>query len=99
MHITSQIWAPEFRTAISLLGQASDDLPIGSSEPILAGAAAMALYSGGLWRSNDIELIMDTPRPRNRGKTPGTQVQQSPERRNRMADFRPRCVRSSRIDP
>lgn len=63
MHITSQIWAPRFRTAISLLGQASADLPIGSSEPILVGAAAMALYSGGLWRSNDIELIMDTPRP------------------------------------
>ena len=34
-----------------------------------------------------------------RGKTPGTQVQQSLERRNRMADFCPRCVRSGRIDP
>jgi hypothetical protein len=42
-------WSRPFLTAMELAAQASARLPFGVPNPVMGGAAAVALYTGGLW--------------------------------------------------
>jgi hypothetical protein len=47
--------------ALQIVGDVSGRLPYGISEPLLCGAAAISLYTGGLWRSAEVELWTTEP--------------------------------------
>jgi hypothetical protein len=42
-------WSRHFLAAMDLAAQASARLPFGVPDPVMGGAAAVALYTGGLW--------------------------------------------------
>lgn len=50
------VWRQNFVEALHLLGQAADRLPIGIPDPVLCGAAAIELYTGGLWSTATLTL-------------------------------------------
>jgi hypothetical protein len=50
------VWRQNFVEALHLLGQAVGRLPIGIPDPVLCGAAAIELYTGGLWSTPTLTL-------------------------------------------
>jgi hypothetical protein len=50
-------WRNNFLSALELLAQASARLPFGVPDPVLWGASAVELYTGGLWPAADIEVV------------------------------------------
>jgi hypothetical protein len=55
-------WRASFIDALQLLGQAAARLPVGVPDPVLCGEAAIELYIGGLWATDDLELHAAQPR-------------------------------------
>jgi hypothetical protein len=53
----SYLWRPNFVGALQLLGEAAARQPFGVSDPILCGASAVALYTGGLWPAGWLEVL------------------------------------------
>ena len=53
----SYLWRPNFVGALQLLGEAAARQPFGISDPILRGACAVALYTGGLWSAGCLEVL------------------------------------------
>jgi hypothetical protein len=49
-------WSRDFLAAMDLAGQASARLPFGVPDPVMGGAAAVALYTGGLWPATALEM-------------------------------------------
>jgi hypothetical protein len=49
-------WSRDFLVAMELAGQASARLPFGVPDPMMGGAAAVALYTGGLWPATALEM-------------------------------------------
>src|SRR5579859_4872771 len=56
-------WRGSFVGALQLLGQATSRLPFGVAEPVLCGASAVELYTGGLWPAGDVEVLTTETRP------------------------------------
>jgi hypothetical protein len=56
------LWRESFIDALRLVGEAAARLPIGVADPVLCGEAAIELYTGGLWVTDDIELSVAQPR-------------------------------------
>ncbi len=50
------VWRENFVEALHLLGEATGRLPIGIPDPVLCGAAAIELYTGGLWSTVTLTL-------------------------------------------
>ncbi len=48
---------------MQLLGQAAARLPFGVADPVLCGASAVELYTGGLWPAGDVEVLTTETRP------------------------------------
>jgi hypothetical protein len=48
---THMHWSRDFLAALELAGVASARLPFGVPDPVMCGAAAVALYTGGLWQT------------------------------------------------
>jgi hypothetical protein len=57
------LWRPNFVAALRLLGRAVARLPFGVPDPVVCGAAAVELYTGGLWPATDLELLAVEARP------------------------------------
>ena len=57
------LWRDNFVDALQLLGQAAARLPFGVPDPILCGASAVALYTGGLWPVGELQVIAADTRP------------------------------------
>jgi hypothetical protein len=53
---TCNHWSRDFLVAMELAGQASARLPFGVPDPMMGGAAAVALYTGGLWPVTALEM-------------------------------------------
>ena len=53
----SFLWRPNFVGALQLLGEAAARQPFGISDPILRGTSAVALYTGGLWSADCLEVF------------------------------------------
>jgi hypothetical protein len=53
---TRNHWSRHFLVAMELAGQASARLPFGVADPVMGGAAAVALYTGGLWPVTALEM-------------------------------------------
>ena len=49
-------WSRHFLTAMELAALASARLPFGVPDPVMGGAAAVALYTGGLWPVTALEI-------------------------------------------
>jgi hypothetical protein len=49
-------WPRDFLATLELAGLASARLPFGVPDPVLRGAAAVALYTGGLWPAASLEI-------------------------------------------
>jgi hypothetical protein len=49
-------WSRHFLTALELAALASARLPFGIPDPVMGGAAAVALYTGGLWPVTALEM-------------------------------------------
>jgi hypothetical protein len=49
-------WSRHFLTAMDLAALASARLPFGVPDPVMGGAAAVALYTGGLWPVTALEM-------------------------------------------
>jgi hypothetical protein len=49
-------WSRHFLTAMELAALASARLPFGVPDPVMGGAAAVALYTGGLWPVTALEM-------------------------------------------
>jgi hypothetical protein len=47
----------DFPEALKLLALAGSRLPFGVPDPVLSGAGAVHLYTGGLWSSGDLEVL------------------------------------------
>jgi hypothetical protein len=56
------LWRASFIDALRLVGEVAARLPIGVADPVLCGEAAIELYTGGLWVTDDIELSIGQPR-------------------------------------
>jgi hypothetical protein len=56
MLLTRTHWSRDFLVALDLAGAASARLPFGVPDPVLCGAAAVALYTGGLWPVEALEI-------------------------------------------
>jgi hypothetical protein len=54
-------WPRPFLVALELAGTASARLPFGMPDPVLCGASAVALYTGGLWPVSALELTAADP--------------------------------------
>ncbi len=54
-------WRTNFIGGLQLLAQAAARLPVGVQDPVLSGASAVELYTGGLWPSRNLEVL--TPHP------------------------------------
>ena len=52
-------WRANFIEALGLLGRAVARLPFGVPDPVLSGAAAVELYSGGLWSAAALEALAE----------------------------------------
>jgi hypothetical protein len=50
------LWRQNFIEALHLVGQAAGRLPIGIPDPVLCRAAAIELYTGGLWSTATLAL-------------------------------------------
>jgi hypothetical protein len=61
MLLTRTHWPRPFLAALELAGMASARLPFGTSDPVLCGASAVALYTGGLWLATALELSVADP--------------------------------------
>jgi hypothetical protein len=57
------LWRASFIDALQLVGEATARLPVGVPDPVLCGEAAIELYTGGLWATDDLELYVAQPRP------------------------------------
>jgi hypothetical protein len=53
---TRMPWSRHFLAAMELAAQASVRLPFGVPDPVMGGAAAIALYTGGLWPVTALEM-------------------------------------------
>jgi hypothetical protein len=53
---TRMHWSRHFLVAMELAAQASAQLPFGVPDPVMGGAAAVALYTGGLWPVTALEM-------------------------------------------
>ena len=63
-HVSDRaLWRAKFIDALRLLGRAAAHLPFGVPDPIVCGAAAVELYTGGLWPATDLELLAVEARP------------------------------------
>lgn len=56
------VWRAEFVEALRAVAEAGERLPVGVADPVLSGAAAVELYSGGLWSNAELEVISPSPR-------------------------------------
>jgi hypothetical protein len=56
MFDTRKPWSRHFLAALELAAQASARLPFGVPDPVMGGAAAVALYTGGLWPVTALEM-------------------------------------------
>jgi hypothetical protein len=56
------LWRARFIDALQLVGEAAARLPVGVPDPVLCGEAAIELYTGGLWATDDLELSVVQPR-------------------------------------
>jgi hypothetical protein len=61
MWLTRAYWPRPFLVALELAGTASARLPFGTPDPVLRGASAVALYTGGLWPVTALELTIPDP--------------------------------------
>ena len=50
-------WRNSVLHALQLLAQASARMRYGVPEPVLCGAAAVELYTGGLWAATEFDLL------------------------------------------
>jgi hypothetical protein len=57
------LWRREFVAALNVLAQAAARLPLGALDPVLSGASAVELYTGGLWSTRVVELLCADARP------------------------------------
>jgi hypothetical protein len=62
MVLTRTHWPRPFLVALELAGTASVRLPFGMPDPVLCGASAVALYTGGLWPVTALELTVADPK-------------------------------------
>jgi hypothetical protein len=53
----SALWRLNFVGALQLLGQAAARQPFGIPDPVLCGASAVELYTGGLWFAGCLEVF------------------------------------------
>lgn len=53
----SALWRPGFVTTLQLLGQAAARQTFGIPDPVLCGASAVELYTGGLWSAGCLEVF------------------------------------------
>jgi hypothetical protein len=56
-------WRPNFVNALRSLGMAVARLPLGVPDPVICDATAVELYTGGLWSSTNLELLVAEARP------------------------------------
>jgi hypothetical protein len=56
MLLTRTHWSRDFLVALDLVGAASARLPFGVPDPVLCSGAALALYTGGLWPVEALEI-------------------------------------------
>ena len=56
------VWRANFVEALRAVAEAGERLPVGASDPVLSGAAAVELYSGGLWSTPELEVTSPSPR-------------------------------------
>ena len=52
-------WRANFVEALGLLARAAAGLPFGVPDPVLSGASAVELYSGGLWSAAVLEVLAE----------------------------------------
>jgi hypothetical protein len=57
------LWRVNFVNAVRSLGTAVARLPFGVPDPVICGATAVELYSGGLWSSSNLEVLAVEARP------------------------------------
>jgi hypothetical protein len=50
-------WRGSIVAALNALAQAAVRLPVGIVDPVLTGASAIELYTGGQWSAPDVELV------------------------------------------
>jgi hypothetical protein len=58
----SATWRLNFIGSLQLLGQAAARQPFGVPDPVLCGAAAVKLYTGGLWSAGCPEVFLGDTR-------------------------------------
>jgi hypothetical protein len=51
------LWRADFLGALDLLAEAGARLPFGVPDPVLCGGSAVEFYTGGLWSTEDLEVI------------------------------------------
>jgi hypothetical protein len=56
-------WRGSFVSTLNVLAQAAARLPVCALDPVLSGASAVELYTGGLWSTRDLELVCADARP------------------------------------
>src|SRR3954468_11913496 len=56
------LWRANFVGTLHLLGQAALRQPLGIPDPVLCGAAAVELYTGGLWPASALNVFAEDPR-------------------------------------
>ena len=59
LHDEGPPWRANFVGALQVLAKAAARLPYGVPDPVLCGAAAMALYTGGFWPACALEVRAD----------------------------------------
>lgn len=57
------LWRADFMNALRSLGMAVARLPLGVPDPVICGFTAVELYTGGLWPSANLELLVAEARP------------------------------------
>jgi len=60
---TGTLWRVNFVNSLRLLGTAMARLPFGVPDPVICGATAVELYTGGLWSSSNLEVLAIEARP------------------------------------
>ena len=60
---TGTLWRVNFVNALRSLGMAVARLPFGVPDPLICGATAVELYTGGLWSSSNLEVLAVEARP------------------------------------
>lgn len=59
----SALWRLNFVGTLQLLGQAAARQPFGIPDPVLCGASAVELYTGGLWPAGCLQVFATDARP------------------------------------